>query len=422
MAFLKKNKTDESKVADTGMVGVNENNTEEEVAAQGSMAEKHTVRNNDNENEIVKPTFDTENKRKAIVQISEEQSSYDDMNSLLIEDKKVEQVAMIEGKKEKKKEVNKKLKPIKIAAACIAGAGVVAAGVFIGLNIANKGTDIELKPIDINSQSSNSTSVASSVENTETVPDESNRPKIGESTIGKPMNVGEYYIKNLVANIQETEGAPYKNIDTEYYYGLSEVISGYDNVSKYVDEYNKTASKKIKIGNKEDIANDLSLAMFTINVEFPSTFPSNLGDNMFRDVPDISVRLIGNPVKNSESTDTNSSESKESNSETESVVTVDSNEESESENVATTNTGNSESREGIKDDSEHNTDYITLNGKNYDIFDLRAIYTKDSSVNIKEGGHYRFITTMPVGAGEDNYIIEVKFGDTVMFYNGVEIK
>lgn len=457
MAFLKKhtdkkdNKAEESKVTEEVIDTIPSDDTAsqvETVEKKESMAERHTVKNNSED--VVMPTFETETKRKAIVQISEEQSSYDDMNSILIEDKKVEQVAIVEDKKDKKKEVNKKLKPFKIAAACVAGAGVVTAGVLIGLNIANRGTDIELKPVDINSQSSNVSTSTSGTEEKEPTPIEKDKPMIGESTIDKPMNVGEYYIKNLVVNIQEVAGQPYKNIETEYYYGLSEVVSGYDNVVKYVDEYNKEATKKIKIGNKEDIADDLSLVMFTVNLDFPSSFPSNLGDNMFRDVPDIKIRLIGNPVvdkneivtteendshgeESSSEAETNDSvtvsteetssqveeSSSETNSDTDEIVTTEGND-SQGEESSSDAEENNESTE--VDDIEHYTDYITLNGKEYDIHELKAIYIKENSINVKDGGFYRFITTMPLGADDTNYIIEVTVGDEVMFYNGVEIK
>lgn len=403
------------------------------------------VVNNKPTGEIVKPTFNTENKRKALVKVSEEQESYDDMNSMVIEDDKIkelnaadEPVEVVE-KKKKKKKVNKI-----VLFSAIGGVVAIVATVIIVKEV-TKGPAVNLVGVDVNQ--------FVGTESTNTADDEIEYKAtvtINESTIGAPISVGTYHEVITNINVKSADNTGYKDFEAPYYFGLDSVEFGHSNITDLVTSYNESTGKKINIGTAENLAENMQLAMFNVAIQYPANYPTNSNDGYARQIPEISVRIIGNPIIEDDETD-NASSSSGSASETvedtesgsvESTVEAETNE-TGTEEVAgdavsdatdeadkdTTETDDvsDETLESSSSSSssaveEHYTNYVIIDGKRYDFSKMTSITVPVDKVEISSGYTYRCITTVPKYMKSNDYIIEITVDNNKAYYIGVDVK
>lgn len=90
--------------------------------------------------------------------------------------------------------------------------------------------------------------------------------------LNKPVNVAVTVNTKLEGETEYTDHTGYLNFE------YSNFISGYDNVSKYVDEYNENSTNKINLPSKEDMKNssvESTLVMYEVKVTVPDDFPTN---------------------------------------------------------------------------------------------------------------------------------------------------
>ena len=263
-----------------------------------------------------------------------------------------------------KKEKNKKI----VIGAAI-GAGVLLAaslGLFI-FNKVNADTTLPFKTINVE-EYKNKEQVAEENNN-----DTLNIEIIDNSDLSNPAKINQYHKINTIVNTKLEGTKEYKDYESCYYVGLSRVESGYDEVIKYINEYNESGEKQVDIPSKEQFESQyvgMTLVMFETEIKYPSDYPTNLGENKVHRVPNLSLSLTGT----------------------------------------------------YKDDT--NTDYsnmIVVDKATFSINEAISITDKPKSLDITEENKFRYIMIMPIGAEESGYVININCDEHKFIYQGQSI-
>ena len=108
----------------------------------------------------------------------------------------------------------------------------------------------------------NSTESTESTESTDT----------GVIKLKKPMKIA------LTVNTKTEGETEYSDHETYIEVEYSDFVAGYDNVKKYLDEYNEDSTNKINLPDKEEFYNTSKgndLVMYEVKVTVPKDFPTN---------------------------------------------------------------------------------------------------------------------------------------------------
>lgn len=383
------------------------------------------------ERQVVKPSFGSAQKKKKLIEVSDEQMIMDDINSTIVNDsqaKKVKQQLLAqevrqEREKARSKKTKKKMSTKAKVLASSFGVVVVALVVVAGvLKQMNKGSDINIIAVNVNDY----IAVDTGVSNADTDIDEYDIPvlEVGESVLGYPLNIGTYHTDNVVVNAQLVAGDGYKDYTAPRYWGLTGVGSGYHEVATELEKINNQQGTKYSIGRESDFKDGDKPVIFTVDLQYPSNFPSSLGDQKVTDIPDVSIRIIGNPyIYEMDSDDSNSGNTHEVEGNGSDGDDTSLGDEQESQ----TESGEQSSSEEVSSDSkvdkpnEYYTDYIEIDGKRYTC-EIKSVTNKPTVINIETGFQFKFVTTMKQGVKDTDYIVEVKIGDNVGYYKGVTIE
>ena len=351
---------------------------------------------------VVKPDFNAGKTQKKSMDILDERRILDDMNSTLVKSSQAEKAA---SKKETKQEENnaetkskKKLdKKAKIAVICaVAGLFVILIGILM-LREFTKGPEISIVPVDVSDYVATSDNVIELGDEEYKAPVEN----IGASEIDKAIEIGTYVEEETVVNVQKSVGDGYKDYKAPRYWGLTSLDFGYHKVATEIEKVNAEQGSKYSIGDESSFKEKEKPVMFTVDMMYPENYPSNLGDNKVTSIPDISIKILGNPYI----------DDKASSSDVSSDLSSD--EESKEQNEESTDLNSSE--------VEQYTDYISHDDVKYSC-KINSVTVKPSAIDIKSGYKFKFVTTMLSGTKADDYIIEVKVGDKVEYYKGIDIE
>ena len=379
--------------------------TEEKAAA----VEGTTVEGTDKieKKAVVKPNFNASQTKKKLVNISDEQRALDDMNSTLVQSKHTEKLSEKIKKqdekalKAKEKEAKGKKKLGVKGKVIIAFFGTLAVALVVGVVVLkelNKGPEINI--VSVNTEEFKGNVITEKVQST--VPEKYVAPVdtnlIGTSKIDSPMWLGAYTEETTTVNAQVVAGEGYKDYEAPRYWGLTGFESGYHKVATELSKLNSEQGTNYSIGEESDYKASEKPVMFTVDIKYPEGYPSNFGDDKVTSVPDVEIKIIGNPYVSEENTEEN---------------------ESSSENTEETTEENESSSD--KKVVEQYTDYITHDDVEYSC-NVKMVSEKPEYIDAKSGYKFKFVTTMLSGTRETDYIIEVKVGDKVEYYNGIKIE
>lgn len=380
-------------------------------------------------NQVVKPSFGSAQKKKKLIDVSDEQMIMDDMNSMVVHDNQAKKVRQQLREQEVQQEIKnarapKKKKKMSTRAKVLASSfGVVLVGLVVVTGVLkqmNKGSEINIIAVDVNEYVAS----GSNDNNTSVNIEEYDIPvlDVGESVLGYPLNLGIYHTDNVVVNAQLVAGDGYKDYTAPRYWGLTDVGSGYHEVATELEKINKTQGTKYSIGRENDFKNGDKPVIFTVDLQYPSNFPSSLGDMKVTDIPDVSIRIIGNPYIYDENTSSENTHEVESSS----VKSTEPVSENTNSGVVTSGAEQDSSMETsseskVEKPKEYYTDYIEIDGKRYNC-EIKAVTNKPTVINIENGFQFKFVTTMKQGVKCTDYIVEIKVGDNVGYYNGVAIE
>ena len=373
--------------------------TEEKAAA--AAVEGTTVEGTDKieKKAVVKPNFNASQTKKKLVNISDEQRALDDMNSTLVQSKHTEKLSEKIKKQDEKalkaKEKEAKGKKKLGVKGKVLGAvfGTLAVALVVGVAVLkefNKGPEINI--VSVNTEEFKGNLITEKVQST--VPEKYVAPVdinlIGTSKIDSPMWLGAYTEEMTTVNAQVVAGEGYKDYEAPRYWGLTGFESGYHKVATELSKLNSEQGTNYSIGEESDYKASEKPVMFTVDIKYPEGYPSNFGDDKVTNVPDVEIKIIGNPYVSEENT---------------------SSEENTEENTSSSD----------KKVVEQYTDYITHDDVEYSC-NVKMVSEKPEYIDAKSGYKFKFVTTMLSGTRETDYIIEVKVGDKVEYYNGIKIE
>ena len=324
-------------------------------------------------------------KRKQLINTEEENAIYDEFNQDLVEDSFVQELNKKDeeaAKKVKTPEQIKKAKKIKIGV--IAGVVVLLVGACtIKLLTADKG--VNFTEINVQDYISTRKPPENSVSGGNSGNSSSNTGKPAETVdfkidgiteiTGSIGNIDEYKPVDTVVNIKESSDSAYLDHDAKYWFGVSQMICGLDNIQSYIDEYNKISDTVLNISDS-DLGSDLTLAMVEVTFKYPENYPTNLGSGKVVDVPQTELEFIGTYV------------------------------------------------DEIRTEDDY-SEYIVVDDVTYKINEPMLISRIPSSVSIEEGLTYRYIIQMPIGAKASDYIMYItqttEQGTEKIQVNGIDI-
>lgn len=91
------------------------------------------------------------------------------------------------------------------------------------------------------------------------------------------LNISDSYSIPMVINTKTENDSAYTDHKTNININYNDVVIGFDDVQKYVDEYNNKNSSKISLGKKKDFnsKSEYNIVMYRLALEVPKDFPTN---------------------------------------------------------------------------------------------------------------------------------------------------
>ena len=322
-------------------------------------------------------------------------NSFEDFNSEVVHDTVAENKAR--GKKQKKVKEKKVLTPeqkkkrIMIAGAITAGLLIIFIAVTIISNVLEKSSqhinvagNIPQKEQTEQVEQSTDNEVQEENENTEdTNNEETENTKVEQLPVENidakecseqsPLDINEYTYMNLIVNTKTAQDKAYTDREAKVYTKLSNVVTGYNNVSNYIKEYNETNTQNKNITLPTSLeyygqSNGTEMVMLEFELLYPADFPTSASSGVVYRIPQASLNVYG---------------------------TV---EEIDSEEIT--------SVEGY---DPHN--YIVVDDVIYNVSKITdiSVYERNTDKGIKIGEPiiFRYITALPVGASSDVYGIKL---------------
>lgn len=340
-------------------------------------------------------------------------NEFEDINSELVHDTVAENKQRgkkVKVKKEKKPLTPEQKKKIKIVAIVVAALAVVGIAAFILLRNVMSDSSKHLNLVDPSQQSNiaedNDTGddTGEVVDDTEeNTPDESDTSENQEvdnenqeetpvkpvtniearkSSEDNPLALNEYTDIDLIINTKTATDKTYTDHETKIYIKLSNVVCGFDDVAKYIEDYNNKVKEYAKInkGTQLKVINvpdknkyyeqsaGTEIVMYEFEVLYPSDYPTNASEGKVYRIPKCSLDVFG----------------------TVDEIDIDNLEEDTSKYI-------------VVDDTVYNVSNIT------DISMILNSKSKEAQFNVGEPLYFRFITSVPIGASKDVYGMKLNF-------------
>lgn len=203
------------------------------------------------------------------------------------------------------------------------------------------------------------------------------------------LNVGEYLAIPKTEEVKlNKDDEKYSKIDSEYYFGVSAITSGYDTVESSIKAYNDLPETKtiVKVPEKSELESEnITIVEIDVDIRYPEDYPTNLSKGDLGKIPEPTIEIVG-----------------------------------------TFEAAKKDTEDTTGDDEEPTepidfTKCIVVNGESYSIEDPIQLFNKPGVVNINEGFTYRYIMQLPIGANPEDYELYVELEDTKVKVNTVAI-
>lgn len=203
-----------------------------------------------------------------------------------------------------------------------------------------------------------------------------------EQSKANPLDINQFTKIPFVVNTKTADDKEYTDHETEVDIELSNVIQGYDDVLTYIDEFNESSDKVITLPSKEEYQENftgMQLVIYEFTVQYPSDFPTTASSGIVYSIAQLTPELYGK------------------------VENID-------------------NEELTKEPSR----YIVTDETISEISSFNDISLLPDKVNVGESVVYRYITSMPVGANNENYGLSAKIvidsNEKDVYFKGIEIK
>lgn len=203
-----------------------------------------------------------------------------------------------------------------------------------------------------------------------------------EQSKANPLEINQFTKIPFVVNTKTADDKEYTDHNTEVDIELSNVIQGYDNVMTYIDEFNESSNKVITLPSKEEYQENftgMQLVIYEFTVQYPDNFPTTASSGIIYSIAQLTPELYGKV-----------------------------------ENI--------ENEEITKEPSS----YIVTDETISEISSFNDISILPDKLNVGESVTYRYITSLPVGANNENYGLAVKLvidsNEKDIYFKGIDIK
>lgn len=192
----------------------------------------------------------------------------------------------------------------------------------------------------------------------------SNVPKkTVKGTKSKPAKTGEWVRVPVTINTKLNDKASFDNYKSFVYVKMNKVVSGYDQVVEYINNYNALSNTVVNVDNNDK--KDVKIAMYEFELVYNDEYPTYMSRDKIYAMPDLKLSLKG---------------------------TVD-------------------QLDNRKLDKKKSSDYIVVGSKIYNVADATSITDKQvdetNGTSINNKIVYRFVVYVPKGANSDNYVEKV---------------
>lgn len=203
------------------------------------------------------------------------------------------------------------------------------------------------------------------------------------------LNVGEYVAIPKTEEVKlNKDDDKYSKIDSEYYFGVSTITSGYDAVERSIKAYNDLPETKtiVKVPEKSALESEnITLVEIDVDIRYPEDYPTNLSKGDLGKISEPTIEIVG-----------------------------------------TFEAAKKDTEDTTGDDEEPTepidfTKCIVVNGESYSIEDPIQLFNKPGVVNINKGFTYRYIMQLPIGANPEDYELYVELDGTRVNVNTVAI-
>lgn len=203
-----------------------------------------------------------------------------------------------------------------------------------------------------------------------------------EQSKANPLEINQFTKIPFIVNTKTADDKEYTDHNTEVDIELSNVIQGYDNVMAYIDEFNESSNKVITLPSKEEYQENftgMQLVIYEFTVQYPDNFPTTASSGIIYSIAQLTPELYGKV-----------------------------------ENI--------ENEEITKEPSS----YIVTDETISEISSFNDISILPDKLNVGESVTYRYITSLPVGANNENYGLSVKLvidsNEKDIYFKGIDIK
>lgn len=203
-----------------------------------------------------------------------------------------------------------------------------------------------------------------------------------EQSKANPLEINQFTKIPFIVNTKTADDKEYTDHNTEVDIELSNVIQGYDNVMAYIDEFNESSNKVVTLPSKEEYQENftgMQLVIYEFTVQYPDNFPTTASSGIIYSIAQLTPELYGKV-----------------------------------ENI--------ENEEITKEPSS----YIVTDETISEISSFNDISILPDKLNVGESVTYRYITSLPVGANNENYGLSVKLvidsNEKDIYFKGIDIK
>lgn len=354
------------------------------------------------------------------------ESAYEDYNDVIVEDSYIKELREKEAKAQKKVKTPEQIKKRKIILIVI---GVIFVLVIILLNVRKSNLnnkDVIYEPVNLDDYKfgqyyanlvGEQGATEENTDNSGSLPNdpseegttEGQTPSVSDLNINRnsdTLSIGEYTFISKTEEVKLNKDDGYTKVESEYYFGVSSITSGYDKVVNTVNEYNNDTSNKstIKLISKDELESEnITLVEIDIDLKYPEDYPTNLSKGDIGSIPEPKLEILG--TFKSDKDTSNTEETDKSNP----------------EETEETDTSNPEETEEETEELKDYSNSIVVKGQAYSITEPIKVYTKPSVINIKTGFTYKYIVQLPIGAEPDDYEIYVELEGKRIQVNTVSV-
>ena len=248
-------------------------------------------------------------------------NNFEDFNSAVVTDTVAENRARgkkVKAVKEKKVVTPEQKKKRLVIGGIVAGILVVIAVLILVLNTITKKNSqhINIANTELSQQVNepntpdNETPVVDNTEeevndtetNTET-PVEETKPTVTdiqavECSEDNPLDINEYSFIDLMINTKTAEDSSYVDREAQAYVRMSNVVSGYNEVSEYIKQYNNTntQNKNINLPDANSYYTQSSgteMVMVEFELLYPTDFPTSASEGIVYRIPVATLNVFG---------------------------------------------------------------------------------------------------------------------------------